>query len=195
MASTPPQGGKKRARDRDDAGRPSKLRRVEPQPDQRDLLRKVADTCRKAMKYRQMNWTTYARQAHRLVAHNFGNGLEPAIVCLGCRRLLPTVLITGDHIVPKSDEEALRRAIAEGMDKLDMEIYEFALNVNIASLRSDPSLEDIRAIRAYDNTLRDDVRNIRPLCWYCNAVKGTRQNVRLFPENAILPRRPHEAPF
>lgn len=159
-------------------------------------LARMADKCNHVSRnFRHMDWTTYARQAHILSTFNFGNGLEPAVKCFGCRRILPPVLITGDHITPQSDKQGLRESIAYRLDGFDQALYGAAIGARAASLRSEPYFAYLQVIKAYDDGLEKDLRNIQPLCWYCNTKKGKRIGVQLYLDSARLPIRPHEAPF
>jgi len=97
--------------------------------------------------------------------------------------------------VPQSDKIALRRSIAYKTDGLKKDIYERVVGMALSSLRGDPDSKSIQLIQQYDEKLKDDNRNIQPLCWYCNTVKGNRENVKLFPQNVLMPKSPHEAPF
>ncbi len=162
----------------------------------RITIRTMAIQCEKSIRqFRNVDWTIYARISGNFVKHNFGLGPEPAVKCFGCHRLTPTVLITGDHIVPQSDKIALRRSIAYKTDGLKKDIYERVVGMALSSLRGDPDSKSIQLIQQYDEKLKDDNRNIQPLCWYCNTVKGNRENVKLFPQNVLMPKSPHEAPF
>lgn len=164
--------------------------------DNQTEIEAMGQKCKESIqKFRQQKWTDYARTAGQYVKHNFGVGLEPAVKCFGCHRLLPPTLITGDHIVPKSNQKALREMIAYKLDGFNKEIYEKVVDIQVTPLRSEPIKEFIEAIKKYDITLEEDNRNIQPLCWYCNTKKGDRNNVKLFPDSVLLPRRPHEAPF
>lgn len=156
----------------------------------------MSRTCARSMRaYRSEDWTPYARRTHSLAQRNFGNGLEPASKCFGCQRWLPCVLITGDHIVPQSDRPRLREALAFQTDRFDRRLYQRVIRLSLGKLRSHPEVDHVRTIKRYDETLPDDLRNIQPLCWYCNTVKGNRQNVTLYPQDARVARRPNEAPF
>lgn len=173
------------------------LRRGDYDLTKREKIIEMGNVCQKVERlFRNKNWTVYAREYHPLVNHNFGNGLEPAVRCCGCRRLLPTVLITGDHVSPKSNKERLQEKIAEGKDGFNLDLYRTVLNMSSATFRSDTAfLEAINLIKKYDLELENDLRNIQPLCWYCNTRKGSRLGVKLYPEHATLPIRPNEAPF
>jgi hypothetical protein len=105
--------------------------------------------------------------------------------------------MTGDHIVPKSDLAGLRRSIAYGLDQLEATLYGRVLRITMARFRSDPLAGDVSAIKQYDVDLPKDLRNIQPLCSYCNSTKGKRAyvDVDLYPDQMLLKRRPHEAPF
>jgi len=165
------------------------------EPD-RVTIRKMGNKCHNSIKqFRNVDWTTYARISGNFVKHNFGLGPEPAVKCFGCHRLIPTVLITGDHIVPQSDKLALRRSIAYKTDRLEQRIYERVVTMALSTLRGDRDYKSIQLIKEYDKSLEKDNRNIQPLCWYCNTVKGNRENVKLFPQNVLMPKSPHEAPF
>lgn len=156
----------------------------------------MAIACGRSMqRNRNMDWTTYARLSHQLVKFNFGIGAEDAIKCLGCHRMTPPVLITGDHIVPKSNQNALRAELAFKQDRLNQGIYMQAISGRVAQFRNTPSAAHIQTIRQYDDGLKYDLRNIQPLCWYCNSKKGDRDGVDLYPAHAKIPRRSHEAPF
>lgn len=156
----------------------------------------MGQTCDRALRlFRNVDWTTYARRDDKLTLHNFGNGPEPAVRCFGCRRLLPPVLITGDHMVPNSNRDGLRREIAGRLDQLPMQDYIFAVGLQVNPLRGDPIHPSVLSIHQYDAGLDTDLRNIQPLCWYCNSKKGNRAGVKLFPAHAQIPLRPHEAPF
>ena len=162
----------------------------------RITIRTMGIQCDKSIKqFRNVDWTTYARISGNFVKHNFGLGPEPAVKCFGCHRLTPTVLITGDHIVPKFNKLALRRSIAYKTDGLEEGIYERVVRMALSSLLSDRDYKSIQLIQEYDKSLEKDNRNIQPLCWYCNTVKGNRENVKLFPQNVLMPKSPHEAPF
>lgn len=176
---------------------PTPLKKSSPLPDDAKVAA-MAGKCLVSMrKFRNMRWTDYARINHHLVNHNFGIGLEPAIKCFGCRRLLPPSLITGDHMAEKSNKDALIEAIAVDLDG-------FIRNDYIACLEESPVKTGIlnplratglRTIRSYDDGLATDLRNIQPLCWSCNTKKGNRQGVDLFPQYALIGLLSHEAPF
>lgn len=178
-------------------GRDAKVGRVDVTltTPERSAISAMASVCEKALDKRDMDWTTYARMSHSLVLHNFGLGPEPAVKCLGCRRFIPNDLITGDHMAPKSDKQALRRAIAFGMDRLNEVLYAKVIAMPLTPMRSDTLFPAVTTIRRYDDTLEKDNRNIQPLCWSCNTRKGNRSNVRLFPTSVLMPLRPNEAPF
>jgi hypothetical protein len=189
-------GKKRKAPDTRSDSRESKIPKSDLSDEERKKIQEMGNKCQNSMeRFRQISWTESARTSSLFDKRNFGIGLEPAVKCLGCHRMLPETLITGDHMVPQSDHNALRRKIAYELDKLDKKLYERVVNMRLASCRNDPASEAIRSIKKYDDTLDKDNRNIQPLCWYCNAKKGNRNNVKLFPDNALLPRRPHEAPF
>ncbi len=163
--------------------------------EERSQIEEMAKKCEESMKtHRSIGWTEYARRPGNYPERNFGNGREPAPKCLGCHRFLPIILLTGDHIVPQSNHQALRQKIAYELDGFDRNIYEKVVKMRVASLLKDPIVQHIQRIKQYDDTLKDDLRNIQPLCWYCNATKGNRQNVNLYPKNARVPRRSHESP-
>jgi hypothetical protein len=141
-------------------------------------IKEMGQKCENSIQqYRNISWTEYARNAGTMVSHNFGNGLEDAVKCFGCRRLLPPVLITGDHIVPKSVKTKLRKTIAYQFDQLDQNLYEAVVDMPISGIRNHTLSQWVNTIKKYDLTLEKDVRNIQPLCWYCNSVKGPRFNV------------------
>ncbi|MFZ6845385.1 hypothetical protein [Undibacterium sp. RuTC16W] len=183
------------ARNADEA----KKERIQVETENRDQIITMGNTCAESIKkYRGQTWTEYARNAGTYEKHNFGLGLEPAVICFGCRRKLPPNLITGDHIAPQSNKTRLREVIAFAKgpaDHFNSQIYLEAIEMKKALVRDDGDLLNaINAIRFYDETLNKDLRNIQPLCWSCNARKGDRDNVKLFPDN-LEPKRPHEAPF
>ena len=206
----PPSRGRKRFLDQDPEGIPPARAAPEEITLDEDMVKKIATKCAESTKlYRDRTWTEYARITHQLVKHNFGLWPEPAIRCMGCRRLLPPTLITADHITPKSNKEGLRRAIAYKLDRLDQvdvlqpTLYMQCVNqpMKSASIRNGRIGDALNTIKSYDDNLADDLRNIQPLCWSCNGIKGTRTNeqfrVLLHPQPSLpLPWKPWgEAPF
>lgn len=104
---------------------------------------------------------------------------------MGCKRILPADLMTGDHIIPKSQKDRLRAKIAQEWDELDMALYYRAINAGRSRIRKTRLGDDLRIIQNYDANLSRDLRNIQPMCALCNSKKGDRPNIIRGRSNSI----------
>ena len=136
------------------------------------------EACRLSIRnWRIDNWTEWARSGHAPRRKlDLGIGEEYCIKCIGCDRYLPQNMMTGDHIIPQSDDATLLAELRrlDNISDIDWSLLESINAVKIRNHPVDGAAVDVSSRNAYKDPAKMifDCRNLQAMCGTCNTNRG-----------------------